>query len=64
MNDILKNYSQEEIELLALQQLEEGTLEETATLKIVKIIKIIVIKFFVRQSCDSPILNITFHNYR
>lgn len=39
MNDILKNYSQDEIELLALQQLEEGTLEETATLKIVKIDK-------------------------
>lgn len=39
MDDVLKGYSQEEIELLAAKQLEESTLEETAALKIVKIDK-------------------------
>lgn len=39
MNDILKNYTQEEIEALAIKQIENNNLEENSTLKIIEIDK-------------------------
>ena len=55
MNDILKEYTKEEIEALAIKQIENNNLEENSTLKIIKIDK--EYKKHNRQAVTRAIIN-------